>query len=54
MRKNRSFFAIAKDIQNQCIRKIIDGGAYILVNRTAIINSKDYAGTIKIKIKINL
>ena len=54
--KKQEFFAIAKDIHNQCIRKnikIIDVGADILVAGTAIINSKDYAETIK-KIKINL
>ena len=45
--KKQKLFAIAKDIQNQCIRKIIDVGADILVAGTAIINSKDYAETIK-------
>ena len=48
--KKQEFFAIAKDIHNQCIRKnikIIDVGADILVARTAIINSKDYAKTKK-------
>ena len=45
-----SIFAIAKGIHNQCIRKnikIIDVGVDILVAGTAIINSKDYAETIK-------
>ena len=48
--KKQEFFAIAKDIHNQCIRKnikIIDVGADILIAGTAIINSKDYAETIK-------
>ena len=48
--KKQELFAIAKDIHNQCIRKnikIIDVGADILVTGTAIINSKDYAETIK-------
>ena len=48
--KKQKLFAIAKDIHNQCIRKnikIIDVGADILVAGTAIINSKDYAETIK-------
>ena len=48
--KKQEFFAIAKDIHNQCTRKnikIIDVGADILVAGTAIINSKDYAETIK-------
>ena len=48
--KKQEFFAIAKDIHNQYIRKnikIIYVGADILIAGTAIINSKDYAGTIK-------
>ena len=48
--KKQKLFAIAKDIHNQCIRKnikIIDVGADILIAGTAIINSKDYAETIK-------
>ena len=48
--KKQEFFAIAKDIHNQYIRKnikIIYVGADILIAGTAIINSKDYAETIK-------
>ena len=48
--KKQKLFAIAKGIHNQCIRKnikIIDVGVDILVAGTAIINSKDYAETIK-------
>ena len=48
--KKQKLFAIAKDIHNQYIRKnikIIYVGADILVAGTAIINSKDYAETIK-------
>ena len=48
--KKQKLFAIAKGIHNQYIRKnikIIYVGADILVAGTAIINSKDYAETIK-------
>ena len=48
--KKQEVFAIAKDIHNQYIRKnikIIYVGADILIAGTAIINSKDYAETIK-------